>query len=82
MAPKISYSELQNQNYWPWGHKTSQKGKELLNFTDLTGFRSLSTIIWKIWTCFGERRVKNAKSQFSGILRKVEITQVQNDLKS
>ena len=55
MAPKISYSELQNQNYWPWGHKTSQKGKELLNFTDLTGFRSLSTIIWKIWTRFGEK---------------------------
>ena len=64
MAPKISYSELQNQNYWPWGHKTSQKGKELLNFTDLTGFRSLSTIIWKIWTSFNKTGPKTQNSYF------------------
>ena len=54
----------------PQGLKTSQKGKEQLTFTDLTGFRSLSTIIWKIWTSFGEKMAKNAKSRFSGILRK------------
>ena len=70
MAPKTSYLELQNQNYLPLGLKTSQKGKEQLTFTDLTGFRSLSTIIWKIWTSFGEKMAKNAKSRFSGILRK------------
>ena len=71
MAPKISYLQLLNQNCLPWGLKTSQKGKEQLTFTDLTGFRSLSTIIWKIWTSFGEKMAKNAKSRFSGILRKL-----------
>ena len=62
MAPQISYLELYNQNYLPWGLKSSQKGKEQLTFTDLTGFRSVSTIIWKMWTSFGEKMAKNAKS--------------------
>ena len=63
----------------PWGHKTLQKGKEQLNFTDLTGFRSLSTIIWKIWTIFGEKMAKIVKSQFSGILRKLDVRATLSD---
>ena len=66
----------------PLTHKTSQKVKEQLHFQDFTGFRSFSTLVWKILTSVGEKMTKNEKSRFSGILRNLLITFLKNDLES
>ena len=65
-----------------WRHKPSQQVKEQLNFTNLSGFRSLSTIVWKIWASFGEKMTENEKSRIFWYFTKMEITLVQNDLEN
>ena len=48
----------------PLSHKTLQKVEEQITFQDLTGFRSLFTLIWKILTSLDYNKAKNDNLRF------------------